>query len=162
MDDTHDAMRACQDGRFKYILNLMPERAYCQYNEYKERQYPILALLNVMHLEGKLSPEQDAFMQPTKPREELYDLRDDPYETRNLADDPRYADVLERMRKALAEWRQEIGDAGVSEEFRRGGWPADYPTKSLEAWREKLREWEALLLREGGGPLAPQPRARAS
>ncbi|MGQ9912777.1 MAG: sulfatase family protein [Thermogutta sp.] len=162
MDDTHDAMRACQDGRFKYILNLMPERAYCQYNEYKERQYPILALLNVMHLEGRLSPEQDAFMQPTKPREELYDLRDDPYETRNLADDPRYADVLERMRKALAEWRQEIGDAGVSEEFRRGGWPADYPTKSLEAWREKLREWEALLLREGGGPIASQPRASAS
>lgn len=162
MDDTHDAMRACQDGRFKYILNLMPERAYCQYNEYKERQYPILALLNVMHLEGRLSPEQDAFMQPSKPEEELYDLREDPYEIRNLAGDPRYADVLERMRKALADWRREIGDSGVSEEFRKGGWPADYPTKSLDAWRESLRAWEAVLLQEGGGPIAPQSSKRAS
>ncbi|GAB6184865.1 sulfatase family protein [Thermopirellula anaerolimosa] len=162
MDDTHDAMRACQDARFKYILNLMPERAYCQYNEYKEKQYPILALLNVMHLEGKLSPVQDAFMQPTKPEEELYDLQEDPYETRNLAGDPRYADVLRRMREALAEWRRGIGDTGVSEEFRKGGWPADYPAKSLEDWREKLREWESILLRDGGGPIAPQPKKQSN
>ncbi len=159
MDDTHDAMRACQDGRYKYILNLMPERAYCQYNEYKEMQYPVLALLNVMHLEGRLSAEQDAFMQASKPKEELYDLEADPYELKNLAGDPRHAEVLQRMRKVLADWRDEIGDGEISEEFRKGGWPADYPTRSLEAWREKLREWEAVLLQNGGGPLPPPSRA---
>lgn len=50
MDDTHDAMRAVRNDRYKLIHNLMPERAYCQYNNYKERQYPILALLNVLNL----------------------------------------------------------------------------------------------------------------
>ena len=75
MDSTHDAMRAVRSRDYKYILNLMPERPYCQFNDYKERSYPGLAVLNVSHLEGKLPPEQDAFMQPVKPPEELYDLR---------------------------------------------------------------------------------------
>jgi len=146
MDDTHDAMRACRDKRFKYILNLMPERAYCQLNEYKEKQYPLLALLNVMHLKGQLSEVQDRFMQPTKPKEELYDVVADPYETKNLADDPKCAADLERMRKALDDWRKMVGDEGVTEEFRKGGWPSTYPTHSLEEWEARLKEWETKLL----------------
>lgn len=154
MDDTHDAMRAVRDQRYRYILNLMPERAYCQYNEYKERQYPVLALLNVMHLRGELTPVQDRFMQPTKPVEELYDLRNDPYETRNLANDPAYSDVKARLKEALADWRDMVGDEGVTEEFRQGGWPADYPTRSREEWEAKLAEWEQILLGDGPGPVA--------
>ncbi|RMF97363.1 MAG: DUF4976 domain-containing protein [Planctomycetota bacterium] len=160
MDDTHDAMRAVRDARYRYILNLMPERAYCQYNEYKERQYPILALLNVMHLKGELDPVQDRFMQPTKPVEELYDLQNDPYETKNLADDPAYAEVKSRLRRALDEWRKMVGDEGVSEEFRRGGWPATYPTRSLEEWEAKLAEWEDIMLKHGPGPLPGDNRTQ--
>ncbi len=132
MDSTHDSMRACRDKRLKYILNLMPERAYCQLNEYKEKQYPLLALLNVMHLKGQLNEVQDRFMQPKKSREELYDLAADPYETKNLAADPKYAAELKRMREAVAGWRKEIGDGVVTEEFRQGGWHSTYPTLSLQ------------------------------
>ena len=161
MDDTHDAMRACRDKRFKYILNLMPERAYCQLNEYKERQYPVLALLNVMHIKGRLNEVQDRFMLPTKPQEELYDLVEDPYETKNLAEDPKLAAELERMRKALAEWRAEIGDQGVTDEFRRGGWPSTYPTQSLEEWEARLEHWNKQLLEDGGPkPTADKPRRK--
>src|SRR5581483_1049121 len=60
MDDTHDASRTARSHDFRYILNLMPERAWCQFNRYKELSYPGLAVLNVLHLEGKLPPEQDA------------------------------------------------------------------------------------------------------
>lgn len=151
MDDTHDAIRACRDKRFKYILNLMPERPYCQLNEYKEKQYPILALLNVMHIKGQLNEVQDRFMQPSKPKEELYDLAADPYETRNLAGDPAFAADLERMRKALAEWRDEVGDQGVTEEFRKGGWPATYPTASLEEWEKRLQQWNEKVFAPSGG-----------
>ncbi len=146
MDDTHDAMRACRDARYKYILNLMPERAWCQLNEYKEKQYPILAQLNVMHLKGQLNAIQDRFMQPRKPDEELYDLESDPHETKNLAGDPAHAETLERLRRAVAEWRREVKDPGVTEEFRKGGWPSAYPTKTLEEWEARLKQWEEQLL----------------
>jgi arylsulfatase A-like enzyme len=146
MDDTHDAMRACRDARYKYIHNLMPERAWCQLNEYKEKQYPILAQLNVMRLKGQLNPAQDRFMQPRKPDEELFDLEADPFETKNLAGDPAHVATLERLRKAVLDWRAEIKDPGVSDEFRKGGWPSAYPTKTLEEWEARLKQWEQQLL----------------
>ena len=143
-------MRACRDQRFKYILNLMPERAYCQLNEYKEKQYPILALLNVMHMKGQLNEIQARFMQPTKPKEELYDLSNDPYETKNLAGDPAFAADLDRMRKALQEWRAEVGDQGVTDDFRKGGWPATYPTATLEEWQTRLDQWNRQVFTPSG------------
>ena len=149
MDDTHDAMRCVRNRQYSYILNLMPERAYCQLNEYKEKQYPVLAVLNVMNLKGQLNAAQKPFMAPRKPPEELFDLEKDPHEIHNLADDPAYADVKKSLRAELEAWRQTIHDQGVSEEFRKGGWPATYPTHSLEEWEAKLTAWEKKLL--GGG-----------
>ena len=60
---------------YKLILNLMPERACCQFSHYKEGAYPPLAEMNVLNLQGKLTPEQAAFMAPNKPQIELFDLR---------------------------------------------------------------------------------------
>ena len=44
------------------------------------------------------------------PEFELYDLRDDPYEFRNLADDPEYQPVLGELRQVLDDWRRETSD----------------------------------------------------
>jgi uncharacterized sulfatase len=85
-------------------------------------------------------------MQPRKPDEELYDLEADPFETKNLAGDPAHAAALERLRKAVVDWRAEIQDPGVSDEFRKGGWPSAYPTKTLEEWEARLKQWEQQLL----------------
>jgi N-sulfoglucosamine sulfohydrolase len=147
MDDTHDAMRAIRSKDFKLIHNLMPERAYCQYNRYKEAQYPLLALLNVMNLRGELTPEQSAFMAPSKPEFELFDLRKDPFEMNNLADDPAYAQIKAELLAELNAWREEVHDQGVSESFRSGGWPADYPTRTLEEWESILEQWEPWVFR---------------
>lgn len=149
MDDTHDAMRAIRSGEFKLIHNLMPERAYCQFNEYKERSYPVLALLNVMNLKGELSPEQARFMAATKPEFELYDLRNDPYELVNLAGNPEYKTTEDELLRELNNWRDNIvNDKGVTEEFRKGGWPADYPTRSLEQWEQILELWKPWVFRD--------------
>ena len=157
MDDTHDAMRAVRSKAFKYILNLMPERPYCQFNDYKERSYPGLAVLNVLHLQGKLPPEQDAFMQAGKPPEELFDLRNDPHELHNLAADPACAAVLQELRAELAQWRKAVGDPGITEEFRQGGWSAKYPTRSLAEWQRIEQQWEEYLLRGGPAPKISSP-----
>ena len=52
------------------------------------------------------------FMAEGRPPEELYDLEIDPHEVNNLADDPRYRDDLEAMRRRLDDWICTTGDQG--------------------------------------------------
>ena len=47
-----------------------------------------------------------------RPAEELYDHHHDPYEIRNLADDPRYSIHLERLRTRLNDWMRQTDDPG--------------------------------------------------
>lgn len=155
MDSTHDAMRALRTRDFKYILNLMPERPWCQYNQYKEQHYPVLSLLLVKQLEGTLSAEEAPFMAMMKPSEEIYDLRSDPGEVNNLAADPARADLLAAFRQTLGQWRREIGDEGVTEEFRQGGWSSSYPTRNHQEWTEILERWQHFLLEGGPRPQIP-------
>jgi arylsulfatase A-like enzyme len=157
MDDTHDACRTVRSRQFRYILNLMPERAYCQFNQYKENSYPGLAVLNVLHLQGKLPPEQDAFMKDHKPDEELYDIQKDPSEVHNLAADPLYADTLKEFRAQLAKWRTAVGDADPTPEFRKGGWPGIYPTRPLAEWLSIETQWENHILNGGSKPEIVRP-----
>src|SRR5690606_35280886 len=63
-------------------------------------------IMRVLQIENQLSPEQKSFFLPTKPVEELYDYENDPEELVNLARDPDYAAILEKMRSDLK--REEI------------------------------------------------------
>jgi uncharacterized sulfatase len=56
-------------------------------------------------------------MAQQRPREELYDLEADPFELRNIADEPVHAAEKDRHRRALAEWIERTGD--------RGRWPEE-------------------------------------
>jgi len=147
MDSTYDAMRAIRSKEFKLIHNLMPERPYCQYNRYKENMYPVLALLNVMNLKGELNKNQQAFMANHKPEFELYDLINDPYELTNLANDPAYKKIKEEYFTELNKWRKSVNDKGVNESFRKGGWSADFPTRTLKEWEARLDGFEPWVFR---------------
>ncbi|GAA3617449.1 sulfatase [Flavivirga amylovorans] len=142
MDNTHDAMRAIRSKKYKLIQNLMPERAYLQYNEYKEGAYPVLAEMNILHMEGKLTPEQSHFFAATKPDVELFDLEKDPFEVHNVANDPAYVEVKEELLSELENWKKNvIKDQGVSDEFRAEGiFPDKYPTKTVDKWAYKNSE----------------------
>ena len=177
MDETHDSMRAIRSKDFKLILNLMPERPWCQYNRYKEGAYPMLAKMNVMNLRGQLTPAQARFFAPTKPEVELFDLTNDPHEVNNVAGDPRFAETKSLLLAELNRWRSEIiDDQGVSDEFRadgvfpdscptskvddwvaansdkydfnKFGWPAWYPTRTLEEWEKAVATWEPYVFRK--------------
>jgi len=111
-DETVDRIRCVRDKQYKYIRNFMPERPYTQGNEYKEQSYPMLNLMKELHTQGKLTPVQALFMAPRKPDEELYDIRNDPYEINNLAASPEHRQSLEKMRAILERWIEETGDMG--------------------------------------------------
>lgn len=111
MDERIDMVRSARNERFVYLRHFYPHRPYGQYLNYMF-QTPTTRAWYELHLEGKLTPEQDAFWRE-KPVEELYDLQNDPDEVRNLAEDPAYAETLGEFRDALGKWCQEIRDVGV-------------------------------------------------
>jgi N-sulfoglucosamine sulfohydrolase len=127
-DGTEDRIRCARSARYKYIRNYHPERPYTQFNAYKKLQYPVLTLLEVLNRQGRLTPEQARFMAATRPEEELYDLRQDPHELHNLADDPKLRKVLTEHRKVLDEWAQTTNDRGRTPENPQA---ADYWRKDM-------------------------------
>jgi hypothetical protein len=56
--------------------------------------------------------------------------------------------VKAELLKELNNWRENvIQDRGVTEEFRAGGWPSTYPTRSLEEWERVLELWQPWVFR---------------
>jgi arylsulfatase A-like enzyme len=53
--------------------------------------------------------------------DELYDLKEDPFELKNLINNNEYRDVLTDMRTRLANWRQKTGDL-VTRDMIKGKW----------------------------------------
>ena len=49
---------------------------------------------------------------------ELYDLRTDPFEQKNLAGDPRLEDIERSLRGRLDAWMLQQGDKGIETELR--------------------------------------------
>lgn len=127
MDEKLDLARGVTDGRFVYIRNYMPHRPQGQYLNYMF-QTPTTQVWHRLFVEGKLDAAQAAFWE-TKPAEELYDLSNDPYQTRNLADSRAHAEELRRLKGAQQEWCRRIRDVGFlpeGEMHRRSGNDSPY------------------------------------
>lgn len=110
IDERFDLVRSVRDKQYRYTRNYMPHRVYGQHVDY-QWQAPSIRSWEAAFRAGTLPPEQSAFWQP-KPSEELYDAAADPHHLRNLAADPQYKPVLERMRQANRDWLLQIRDAG--------------------------------------------------
>lgn len=110
MDERYDMSRAVRDERYMYIRNFYPQRPQGAYLDYMF-QTPTTQVWKRMFDANQLNDAQRAFWLP-KPSEELFDLQEDPYQIKNLADSPKHADVLSRMRNATREWMEEVKDLG--------------------------------------------------
>jgi len=112
MDEAYDLIRAVRDKRYKYIRNYMWHLTRGQDISYMN-QMPTMQEMRRLNAEGKLKGPQKQYFEPTKPVEELYDTATDPHEVNNLAENPKYRDVLRRMRVIHAKWVRETGDIGL-------------------------------------------------
>jgi len=101
--------RTVRDGRFKLIENLLPDEINPGYDFTVRKK---LADSDVESAIESADPEiRDAYRRMQKPpRFELYDLETDPYEFRNLADEPAHAEKLAELQKQLAAWRKQTRD----------------------------------------------------
>ena len=59
---------------------------------------------------GRLNPAQRRLFESPRARLELYDLTSDPWELRNVADDPKYAKDVRELAGVLQKWMEETDD----------------------------------------------------
>ncbi|WP_010587843.1 sulfatase family protein [Schlesneria paludicola] len=111
-DETVEHLRSVRTSGYKYIRNFLPERPHLQPNAYKDGKL-IIQRLRQLHAQGQLPQLTETLLfAPTRPPEELYDLREDPFETKNLAGDSGSQSVLLDLRGRLDRWMDETRDQG--------------------------------------------------
>ncbi len=112
--------RSVSDGEYRLILNLTPETHFQNvvterdqyFKDWKKSDNPeTLALYN-------------AYI--NRPAIELYNDQQDPWNLNNLANDPAYVAIIERLREKLEAWMIYCGDEGITteleaDEHTRGG-----------------------------------------
>ncbi len=107
-----ETIRTVRDDRFQYLRNFRPHFPSGQFMSYNW-QHASMQAWERLHLAGQLSGPPARFFAPHKPREELYDVRTDPWQLRNLAADPAYAPELARLRALLAAQMRAHHDLGL-------------------------------------------------
>lgn len=117
MDERLDLVRSVTDGRFVYLRQYLPHLSYGQHINYMF-QTPTTRVWRQLYDAGKLRPPQTYFWE-TKPAEELYDLKTDPDEVRNLAQTTAHQGVLQELRAALRTHLIETRDLGFLPEGER-------------------------------------------
>jgi arylsulfatase A-like enzyme len=131
MDEPHDMVRALRDKRYKYIRNFRPDLPYLLWIPYSFR-HPAMEEMRRLHREGNLPESASRLFATCRPPEELYDIKNDPCELHNLADDPAHSATLERLRGEMDRWRAKFdvwGDVPELEMIERM-WPGGRQPKT--------------------------------
>jgi len=110
--ESYDRMRGVRDRRFKYIRNYYSSLPYNLWLPYLNR-HPIMQAMWSEYRKGNLNESQSQLFRFPRPIEELYDTLADPDELRNLAEVPHYSKDIQRLRKALDTWMDDVGDLGA-------------------------------------------------
>ncbi len=106
--------RAIRDERYKLIVTYRPDRP-----DPGAQLNAGLFPCNKRVASGTLPEEVRDATENTRrayaiydnpPPEQLYDLHEDPWEFNNLADDPSYAPMKNRLRAELVDWQAQTGD----------------------------------------------------
>ena len=110
-DEKYDLVRTLRKGRYEYVRSFQPFNFDGLQNNYR---YNMLAYQEwrTSYQAGKLNAVQQQFFE-ARPAEQLFDIESDPYETRNLANDPQFADVLMDLRHRLTDRVKSMPDLSL-------------------------------------------------
>jgi hypothetical protein len=110
-DDMYEVSRAVLNKDYIYIRHFFPYLPYIQPGYIFGDQKSSFKELRRLYNNNELSREPLKLWQK-KPVEELYDLKKDPFETINLAEDPDYLEVKSNLKTSLNEWILSTRDIG--------------------------------------------------
>ncbi len=111
VDESYDMIRSVRTKDYLYIRNYYPNEPFPIWVPYLSNM-PIYKEMLRLDAEGKLTGPQKSWMSYTRPPEELYDVKSDPFQIKNLVSDPKLKPVLENLRKRHEQWTLETGDLG--------------------------------------------------
>jgi len=111
VDESYDMIRSVRTKNYLYIRNYYPNEPFPIWVPYLSNM-PIYKEMLRLDAENKLTGPQKAWMAYSRPPEELYDVKADPYQVRNLANDTKLKPVLDELRKRHEKWTAETGDMG--------------------------------------------------
>lgn len=140
-------MRAIRTHDFLYIQNLRPDR-----NPAGDESIPNTpsvfgdvdgGLTKMFVMDHRLEPAVQPFFKwgfEKRPAEELYDVKNDPFNLRNLANDEKMAGTKKQLQQRLQQWMEQTKDP------RRngGGDEIDHYDGTTHAWitRDGIHFWE--------------------
>ena len=107
-------MRSIRMARWKYIRNLTPHAEYHTHIDLGKAVDGAdywLSWIEKAKTDQAARAVVDRYFH--RPAEELYDLERDPYEQRNLAGEPQFADELSRCRSRIDQWMSSQSDEGL-------------------------------------------------
>ena len=151
-DFTIDRIRSVRSKEYKYIRNFMTDRPYSQPTYMDFDKVEFVRVMKQLHAEGKLNEVQERFMSDERPLEELYDLKADPFELNNLAENSDYSEELTKYRSVLDQWIDETDDKGQYDEdeaglkFMLGIWGKECVNPEYDALREKYPNFEGSMI----------------
>lgn len=133
-DDMYEMSRSVTNGRYFYVRHFMPHYPFIQPGFIFSDEKDIFKELRRAYLNGEANDEQLKLWQ-TKEVEELYDWESDPNETRNIANDPEYAEIKNQLKDQLHHWMLETKDLGLLPEAEymirsQGSSPYEYAHES--------------------------------
>ncbi len=130
LDTRSEMVRTVRDQRYRYQRNYY---AHLPFKPFEDFEFGAVVVQEWVELarQGKLTGPQEMLAMRFKPIEELYDSEGDPHMVRNVAADPQYGDVLQRMRGKLHDWMLETRDLGLLDE-----------TEMLEREKGEASPWD--------------------
>jgi len=135
-DEKYDFVRTVRKGNFKYMRSYQPFNFDGIQNDYR---YKMVAYREwrQLFIDGKLNEAESIFFK-ARPVEALYDLEADPYETKNLADDPAHADKLADLRGRLNAWVKGMPDLSFYPESHLAAEAIENPTAFGQAHKDDI------------------------
>ncbi|WP_460920912.1 sulfatase-like hydrolase/transferase [Salinarchaeum chitinilyticum] len=115
IDESYDMVRSIRNDRYKYIRNYDQSNPPLVWVPFRAQGAAMEDLIR-LHAEGELEGPAAELLSGGRPAEELYDLKEDPHETENLATDTDHSDVLDELRAEMDEWLDGIDDMGQVDE----------------------------------------------
>jgi len=142
-DEIEEKSRAVISSDWSYIRNDKPKIPYDTRQAYLEFYRPAVHVMRKLYKEGKLNENQTPFFKAIKPKEELYNLKEDPFQLNNLASNDNYKEVLEKLRERTIVFDKEMAPDSVVYN------PVSVPGLAFVKWFEKEHPKAHEQMKEG-------------